>query len=87
MKDQASLNLLIVDNPIDSKALTGHLMLRATSSGLKLLDETGTDLSNKSSDAIIHYGEDFNNFIVRFHLLFVAFRISIRSLTGLYLRI
>lgn len=63
MKDQASLNLLIVDNPIDNKALTGHLMLRATSSGLKLLDETGTDLSNKSSDAIIHYGEDFNNFI------------------------
>jgi hypothetical protein len=42
MKDQASLNLLIVDSPIDSKALTGHLMLRATSSGLKVYDATGS---------------------------------------------
>lgn len=43
MKDQASLNLLIVDSPIDSKALTGHLMLRATSSGLKVYDATGSE--------------------------------------------
>lgn len=43
MKDQASLNLLIVDSPIDSKALTGHLMLRATSSGLKVYDTTGSE--------------------------------------------
>ena len=43
MKDQASLNLLIVDSPIDSKALTGHLMLRATSSGLKVYDVNGSE--------------------------------------------
>lgn len=43
MKDQASLNLLIVDSPIDSKALTGHLMLRATSDGLKVYDNTGVE--------------------------------------------
>lgn len=43
MKDQASLNLLIVNSPIDSKALTGHLMLRATSDGLKLYDNTGVE--------------------------------------------
>lgn len=43
MKDQASLNLLIVNSPIDSKALTGHLMLRATSSGLKVYDATGSE--------------------------------------------
>lgn len=43
MKDQASLNLLIVDSPIDSKALTGHLMLRATSTGLKVYDATGSE--------------------------------------------
>lgn len=43
MKDQASLNLKIVDSPIDSKALEGHLMLRATSDGLKLYDNTGVE--------------------------------------------
>lgn len=43
MKDQASLNLLIVDTPIDGKALEGHLMLRATSDGLKLYDNTGVE--------------------------------------------
>lgn len=43
MKDQASLNLLIVDSPIDSKALTGHLMLRATSDGLKVYNNTGAE--------------------------------------------
>lgn len=43
MKDQASLNLLIVDSPIDSKALEGHLMLRATSDGLKLYDNAGAE--------------------------------------------
>lgn len=43
MKDQASLNLLIVDSPIDSKALTGHLMLRATSTGLKVYDVNGSE--------------------------------------------
>lgn len=43
MKDQASLNLLIVDTPIDGKALEGHLMLRATSSGLKVYDATGSE--------------------------------------------
>lgn len=43
MKDQASLNLLIVDSPIDNKALTGHLMLRATSTGLKVYDATGSE--------------------------------------------
>lgn len=43
MKDQASLNLLIVDSPIDGKALEGHLMLRATSDGLKLYDNTGVE--------------------------------------------
>lgn len=62
MKDQASLNLLIVDSPIDSKALTGHLMLRATSSGLKVYDVNGSeqelggagtvDLSNYSTSTI-----------------------------------
>lgn len=43
MKDQASLNLKIVDSPIDSKALEGHLMLRATSDGMKLYDNTGAE--------------------------------------------
>lgn len=43
MKDQASLNLLIVDSPIDGKALEGHLMLRATSDGLKLYNNTGVE--------------------------------------------
>lgn len=43
MKDQASLNLLIVDSPIDNKALTGHLMLRATSTGLKVYDVNGSE--------------------------------------------
>lgn len=43
MKDQASLNLLIVDSPIDGKALEGHLMLRATSDGLKVYDNTGAE--------------------------------------------
>lgn len=43
MKDQASLNLLIVDSPIDNKALEGHLMLRATSSGLKIYDNSGSE--------------------------------------------
>lgn len=43
MKDQASLNLKIVDTPIDSKALAGHLMLRATSTGLKVYDNTGVE--------------------------------------------
>ena len=43
MKDQASLNLLIVDSPIDTKALENHLMLRATSSGLKVYDATGSE--------------------------------------------
>lgn len=54
MKDQASLNLLIVDSPIDSKALTGHLMLRATSSGLKVYDATGseTELGGSSTGGV-----------------------------------
>lgn len=43
MKNQASLNLLIVDNPIDNKALEGHLMVRATSSGLKIYDVNGSE--------------------------------------------
>ena len=43
MKQQASLNLFIVDDPIDSKALEGHLMLRATSSGLKVYDAAGSE--------------------------------------------
>ena len=43
MKDQASLNLKIVDTPIDGKALEGHLMLRATPDGLKLYDNTGVE--------------------------------------------
>lgn len=43
MKNQASINLKIVDSPIDSKALEGHLMLRATSDGLKLYDNTGVE--------------------------------------------
>lgn len=61
MKDQASLNLLIVDSPIDNKALENHLMLRATSDGLKLYDNTGAetplgggtvDLSNYTTSKI-----------------------------------
>lgn len=62
MKDQASLNLLIVDSPIDTKALENHLMLRATSSGLKVYDVNGSeqelggagtvDLSNYSTSTI-----------------------------------
>ena len=43
MKDQASLNLLIVDSPIDTKALENHLMLRATSTGLKVYDANGSE--------------------------------------------
>lgn len=43
MKDQASLNLKIVDTPITKNALDGHLMLSATSTGLKLYDHTGTE--------------------------------------------
>lgn len=43
MKDQASLNLLIVDSPIDNKALENHLMLRATSEGLRLYNNTGAE--------------------------------------------
>lgn len=43
MKDQASLNLKIVDSPIDGKALEGHLMLRATSNGLKVYNNTGAE--------------------------------------------
>lgn len=43
MKDQASLNLKIVDTPITKNALDGHLMLSATSTGLKLYDHTGVE--------------------------------------------
>ena len=43
MKDQASLNLKIVDTPITKNALDGHLMLSATSTGLKLYDHTGAE--------------------------------------------
>lgn len=43
MKDQASLNLKIVDTPIDNKALENHLMLRATSDGLKVYNNTGAE--------------------------------------------
>ena len=43
MKDQASLNLKIVDTPISKNALDGHLMLSATSTGLKLYDHTGAE--------------------------------------------
>lgn len=45
MKDQASLNLKIVDTPISKKALDGHLMLSATSDGLKVYDKDGTEQS------------------------------------------
>ena len=43
MKDQASLDLRIVDLPLSSAALTGHLSIRATSTGLKVYDETGAE--------------------------------------------
>ena len=57
MKDQASLNLLIVDSPIDSKALDGHLMLRATSTGVKVYDATGAekdDIATHNADPSAH---------------------------------
>ena len=60
MKNKASLNLLIVDSPIDSKALTGHLMLRATSTGLKVYDATGSEMETGGgtvdlSSAVMRY--------------------------------
>ena len=55
MKDQASLNLLIVNSPIDSKALTGHLMLRATSSGLKVYDASGSKSEIRGSVDLFSY--------------------------------
>ena len=60
MKDQASLNLLIVDSPIDSKALDGHLMLRATSTGVKVYDATGVEIETGGgtvdlSSAVMRY--------------------------------
>ena len=60
MKDQASLNLLIVDSPIDSKALDGHLMLRATSTGMKVYDAAGAEIETGGgtadlSSAVLRY--------------------------------
>lgn len=45
MKDQASLNLKIVDIPISKNALEGHLMLNATSDGLKVYNHAGEEQS------------------------------------------
>ena len=45
MKDQASLNLKIVDTPISKNALDGHLMLSATSDGLKVYNHAGEEQS------------------------------------------
>lgn len=42
MKNQASLSLVIVAEPINSKAAAGTLLLRATPTGLKVFDENGT---------------------------------------------
>ena len=52
MKQQASISLKIVDNPIDSKALDNSLLLRATSNGLKLFNNVGEEvqIGNGSSD-------------------------------------
>lgn len=41
MKDQASINLKIVDDPITSNALGGCLAVRATNQGLVVTDENG----------------------------------------------
>ena len=52
MKQQASISLKIVDNPIDSKAPVDSLLLRATSDGLKLFNSSGEEvqIGNGSSD-------------------------------------
>lgn len=41
MKDQASINLKIVDDPISENALDGCLSVRATSQGLVVTDPSG----------------------------------------------
>lgn len=41
MKDQASINLKIVDDPISEKASDGCLAIRATSGGLVVSDNAG----------------------------------------------
>lgn len=41
MKDQASLHLKIVDDPISANALDGCLSIRATSQGLVVTDSSG----------------------------------------------
>ena len=41
MKDQASINLKIVDDPISANALDGCLAIRATSGGLVVSDSAG----------------------------------------------
>ena len=51
MKNQASLNLQIVDDPISEKASDGCLAIRATSGGLVVSDSAGvTHLINGGSD-------------------------------------
>lgn len=41
MKDQASINLKIVDAPISNKASDDHLSIRATNQGLVVTDASG----------------------------------------------
>lgn len=41
MKNQASLNLKVVDNPISNKANTGCISIRATTNGLVVVDDSG----------------------------------------------
>lgn len=52
MKDQASINLKIVDAPISNKALDDHLSIRATSRGLVVTDTSGA--SRPIGDLAIH---------------------------------
>lgn len=49
MKRQASLEITIVADPIDDKALPGHFALRANQNGLYVIDENGNVLSLDAS--------------------------------------
>ena len=67
MKDQASLNLLIVDSPIDNKALDGHLALVATQSGFKAINSSGTETEIGGSvdeSRLLPIASPFNPFLI-----------------------
>lgn len=54
MKKQASLSILKVNNPFNTVAPSGSLLLCATDEGLKLYNENGEELQIGGSSDIQH---------------------------------